>query len=69
MYAVPSTCRVNRTRGERGVCGMTDELTVARAALHMWEEPYIRGKRVGDCNFHRMSASIVGYGQNAGNIM
>lgn len=30
--------------GQKGVCGMTNELKVARAALHFWEEPCISGK-------------------------
>lgn len=34
-------CGVNRAAGERGVCGAADELRVARAALHFWEEPVI----------------------------
>lgn len=41
----PRKCGVNRTQGENGVCGQTDELRVARAALHMWEEPCISGSR------------------------
>ena len=38
-------CGVNRTRGERGLCNMTSSVRVARAALHMWEEPIISGER------------------------
>ena len=41
----PRKCGVDRTQGEKGVCGQTDELRVARAALHMWEEPCISGSR------------------------
>lgn len=37
----PRRCQVDRTSGTRGVCGATDELIVARAALHEWEEPPI----------------------------
>lgn len=40
----PRECGVDRTAGQRGRCGMTDRLTVARAALHMWEEPCISGE-------------------------
>ena len=40
----PRRCHVNRTLGERGVCGETSELMVARSALHMWEEPPISGE-------------------------
>lgn len=39
----PRDCHVDRTRKERGVCGQTDEIFAARAALHMWEEPCISG--------------------------
>ena len=31
-------------RTEGGFCGVTAEIMVARAALHMWEEPCISGK-------------------------
>ncbi len=41
----PRECRVNRNRGERGRCRSDGELKVARAALHMWEEPCITGSR------------------------
>lgn len=39
----PRDCRVDRTQGERGYCGQTAELYVARAALHQWEEPCLSG--------------------------
>lgn len=39
------SCGVNRNAGERGFCGVTSELRLARAALHMWEEPIISGTR------------------------
>ena len=38
------SCGVNRSRGELGYCQMTDEMRVARIALHMWEEPIISGE-------------------------
>ncbi len=40
----PRSCGVNRSSGERGVCGMGAELVLARAALHHWEEPCVSGK-------------------------
>ncbi len=40
----PRECKVNRSEGEKGFCGCDDRLYVARAALHMWEEPCISGK-------------------------
>ncbi len=39
----PRECAVDRGSGERGICGQTEELKVARAALHFWEEPCISG--------------------------
>ena len=38
-------CAVNREAKERGICGQTDEIKVARAALHFWEEPCISGEK------------------------
>jgi len=40
----PRNCSVDRTQGKAGYCKATDELIVARAALHMWEEPCISGE-------------------------
>lgn len=39
----PRKCGADRLAGRRGVCGAADELRVARAALHFWEEPPISG--------------------------
>lgn len=39
----PRECGVNRLNGRKGFCGQTASLKVARAALHMWEEPCISG--------------------------
>lgn len=41
----PRECRANRLAGERGRCGVTGRVKVARAALHMWEEPCISGEK------------------------
>ncbi len=38
-------CRVDRTAGQTGACRSSASLTVARAALHFWEEPPISGTR------------------------
>lgn len=40
----PRVCKVNRENGQSGVCGVSSELKVARAALHFWEETCISGK-------------------------
>lgn len=39
----PRQCGTNRTAGQTGYCGMSADLIVSRAALHMWEEPCISG--------------------------
>lgn len=40
----PRKCLTDRAKGEKGICGQTDKLKVARAALHFWEEPCISGE-------------------------
>ena len=41
----PRKCGINRATGQTGVCGVSSEIKVARAALHYWEEPCISGKK------------------------
>ena len=38
-------CLVDRTQGQTGFCGQTDQIMAARAALHHWEEPCISGTK------------------------
>ena len=40
----PRQCGVDRSRGT-GYCGCNDQVKIARAALHHWEEPCISGSR------------------------
>ncbi len=40
----PHMCQVDRTI-TKGFCGCGPRIKAARAALHMWEEPCISGKR------------------------
>lgn len=40
----PRECNADRESGQIGYCGETASLRVARAALHLWEEPCICGK-------------------------
>ncbi len=40
----PRNCGADRENGRVGYCGVGSEFKVARAALHMWEEPCISGK-------------------------
>lgn len=56
----PRKCGINRRIGQTGVCGVSSEIKVARAALHYWEEPCISGKRgsgavfFSGCSLHCM---------------
>lgn len=36
-------CNINRSVSKKGYCGVSSTLKLARAALHMWEEPCITG--------------------------
>lgn len=40
----PRACGIDRISGARGFCGSGSLPKLARAALHMWEEPCISGK-------------------------
>lgn len=39
----PRMCRINRINS-RGICGAGKSIRIAKASLHMWEEPCISGK-------------------------
>ena len=39
----PRNCFVDRESEKKGYCGQSNKIYVARAALHMWEEPCISG--------------------------
>ena len=41
----PRKCGINRAAGQTGVCVVSAEIRVARAALHYWEEPCISGEK------------------------
>jgi putative pyruvate formate lyase activating enzyme len=41
----PQNCRVDRTAGETGQCGITDRLLVASCNLHFGEEPPLSGSQ------------------------
>lgn len=40
----PRACHVDRTAGQKGRCHVDARIRVARAALHMWEEPCLSGR-------------------------
>ncbi len=44
----PRQCGADRTARQSGYCRCTDQITVARAALHYWEEPCISGTSSSD---------------------
>lgn len=60
----PRECHVDRTSGGKGYCRETDELVVARAALHMWEEPCISGDEGSGTIFFSGCAMGCVYCQN-----
>lgn len=39
----PRNCGVDRTKNT-GICGANDKIKIARASLHLWEEPCISGE-------------------------
>ena len=39
----PRRCGVDRTAGQLGYCRSSDQMKIARAAAHYWEEPVISG--------------------------
>lgn len=41
----PRDCARNRCQGDTGFCGETNQIRIARAALHFWEEPFISGEK------------------------
>lgn len=66
-------CNVNRLKGELGFCKSSQYLKVARAELHLWEEPCISGEKgsgtvfFSNCNLscvfcqnHKISQEGVG---------
>ena len=60
----PRNCHIDRTMGQIGACRETEELVVARAALHMWEEPCISGEKGSGTVFFSGCALGCVYCQN-----
>ncbi|MBM7686203.1 radical SAM protein [Defluviitalea raffinosedens] len=60
----PRNCHVDRFNGQKGYCKTTYELVVARAALHMWEEPCISGEKGSGTVFFSGCAMGCVYCQN-----
>ena len=69
----PRECLVKRAEGQKGYCLSDDKIVIARAALHMWEEPCISGDcgsgtvffsgcslRCVYCQNHEIAAAVKG---------
>lgn len=68
----PRKCNIDRTK-QVGICGMKDKMIIARASLHMWEEPCISGDTGSGtifftgcnlkcifCQNHEISTKLIG---------
>ncbi len=60
----PRKCGADRKNGERGFCGGGGKMKVARASLHMWEEPPVSGKNGSGTVFFSGCALRCVYCQN-----
>lgn len=60
----PRGCGVDRSQGKLGYCGVSGEVRVARASLHMWEEPPISGTKGSGTVFFTGCALRCVYCQN-----
>lgn len=61
----PRRCHANRHAGQLGLCGASDKVRVARAALHYWEEPPISGESGSGTVFFAHCQLQCVYCQNA----
>ena len=62
----PRACGVDRTAGERGFCGMSDKPMVAKAMIHVGEEPVIMGEKGTGAIFFSGCTLRCSYCQNHG---
>ena len=60
----PRECGVNRSAGEKGLCGQTNIIKAGRAALHFWEEPCICDKNGSGAVFFSGCSLRCTYCQN-----
>lgn len=60
----PRECGADRENGQLGVCGVDNRIYVARAALHMWEEPCISGEEGSGAIFFKGCSLGCIYCQN-----
>ena len=62
----PRECKVNRLNGGVGFCGAGAKAKIARAALHLWEEPCISGNEGSGTVFFSCCNMKCVYCQNYG---
>lgn len=62
----PRNCKAMRQEGKTGYCHADSRILVARAALHMWEEPCISGRRGSGTVFFSGCSLRCVYCQNFG---
>lgn len=69
----PRKCNVNR-KEQKGFCGVNEEILIARAAPHYWEEPCISGQRgsgavfFGGCNLRCCFCQNAKISRGAGKV-
>ena len=61
----PRNCNINRNNGMKGYCGENTTVRIARASLHMWEEPCLSGTRGSGTVFFSGCALHCVYCQNS----
>lgn len=60
----PRECGADREAGQKGYCRMDLRIYIARAALHMWEEPCISGEKGSGTVFFSGCSLRCAYCQN-----
>lgn len=60
----PRNCGADRLAGQKGYCGVDAGVKIARAALHMWEEPCISGMEGSGAVFFSGCSLGCSYCQN-----
>lgn len=60
----PRRCRANRLAGRKGACSAGNEIKIARAENHFWEEPCISGTRGSGAIFFSGCSLCCTYCQN-----
>ena len=63
-HLCPRNCGADRLTGQKGFCGVGADIMVARAALHMWEEPCISRQEGSGAVFFSGCSLGCGFCQN-----